>query len=67
MEGEVNGQNLLGILKLAQQTLLVGRVKVLPYPADRLTLQTLGVGQHLPDGDGAMSGVRQVLLEPIVQ
>ena len=40
VEGEVDGQNLLGILKLAQQTLLVGRVKVLPYPADRLTLQT---------------------------
>jgi len=67
VEGEVHGQDLLGILELAQQTLLVGGVEALPDPADRLTLQAGGVGQHLPDGDGAMPGLWQVRVEPIVQ
>ena len=67
VEDEVRGQHPLGVLELAQQPLLVGRLEVLPDAADRLALQARGVRQHLPDRDRAVPGAGQVGVEPVVQ
>ena len=67
VESEVDGQHLLSLFQLAQQSLLVRRVEVLPDPADRLTLQAGSMREQLADGHGTVFGVGQVRVQTVIQ